>query len=319
MKTIAFIISDKANEKRRALMPSDLDSIKNRNFIYVERGYGKILDLTDEDYSKYGVNIVSREEALKQDIICDPKIGDSKSLEQLEEHKLIFGWIHAIQNYDVTQILIENKLSAIAWEDMFENNRHVFWRNNEIAGEAAVLNAYEIYGKLPMETTVAIMGRGNVAIGAYNILSKLGADITVYDHRTEAALRAEIGKYDVIVNATLWDIERDDHILYKKDLKRMKRGGMIIDVSCDKYGGVETSEPTTMDNPIYIVDGVIHYVVNHTPSIYFKSSTKAISSEVKKYIDDLIEENENTVLKNSTIILDGKIVDKRIIEFQNRI
>ncbi|MRB78888.1 N(5)-(carboxyethyl)ornithine synthase, partial [Bacillus thuringiensis] len=88
-----------------------------------------------------------------------------------------------------------------AWEDMFESGRHVFWRNNEIAGEAAVLHAYNLYGKLPYETKVAILGRGNIGRGAYKTLVALGADVVMYDRRTEVLFQEELGKYDVLVNA----------------------------------------------------------------------------------------------------------------------
>src|SRR5690606_10235471 len=115
----------------------------------------------------------------------------------------------------------------IAWEEMFTQGRHVFWKNNELAGMASVYHAFLLYGKLPCETKVAILGRGNVAMGAYRILTTLGADITIYNKSTEKLFRKEIGKYDVLVNGILWDPNRKDHIIYREDLKRMKEGSMI--------------------------------------------------------------------------------------------
>ena len=114
---------------------------------------------------------------------------------------------------------------------MYHLNRHTFWRNNEIAGEAAVMHAYLLHGIFPYNTKVAVLGRGNSARGAVKTLNYMGADITVYDRRTEELFREELPKYDVVVNAILWDTSRKDHIIYKEDLKRMKRGAMIIDIS----------------------------------------------------------------------------------------
>jgi N5-(carboxyethyl)ornithine synthase len=215
--------------------------------------------------------------------------------------------------------MVKNKITAYAWEDMYDSGRHVFWRNNEIAGEAAIMHAYTLYGLFPYNTKVAILGRGNVARGALKILTLMGADVMVYTRKMEQLFRKEISKYDVIVNAILWDTSRKDHIIYKEDLKRMKKGALIIDISCDRNGGIETCIPTTIDNPIYVIDGITHYAVDHTPSLFYKTISESLSEIMIMYIDDLIEGNmNNDVLNNSLIIDHGKIIDQRIILFQNR-
>ena len=318
MKTIGFSIGTKKNEKRRAIIPCDLEVIKNKKYIFIESGYGEVWGYSDLDYIKAGVNIASREEVLSKDIICNPKIGDEDNLDYLKEHQTIFGWIHAAQNRVVTDKLLEKKIKVIAWEDMFENGRHIFWRSNEIAGEAAVMQAYQIWGDVPNDTNVAILGRGNTAIGAYNVLSKFGAKINVYNRNTENLLKMNLEKYDVIVNAVLWDIERTDYVIYKEDLKRMKKGSMIIDVSCNNVGAIETIKPTSLDNPSYLVEGIMHYVVDHTPTIYFKYSTRALSEEVVKYIDKLIENKFDNILNNAVILENGNIIDQRINMVQKR-
>lgn len=317
MKTIGFPISHKENEKRRAIIPRDLALIKNCDYIYIEKGYGDVLGYSDADYQQYGVHISTREEVLKQDIICDPKIGDAEYLNTLH-NQLIFGWVHAVQNRDITDVILQQKLTAIAWEDMFEGGRHLFWRNNEIAGEAALCHAYLLHGIFPYNTKVAVIGRGNVARGALRTLNFMGADVVVYDRHTEKLLSKEIGEYDVIVNALLWDTTRKDHIIYREDLQRMKKGAMIIDVSCDRAGAIETSIPTTLENPTYVVDGITHYVVDHTPSLFYKTTSECISEVVSRFIDNLVEESNNTILTNALSIQDGTIIDQRIVEFQHR-
>lgn len=317
MKTLGFPISDKLNEKRRALIPLHIKQIKNPVKIYIEKGYGEVLGYSDEEYLSCGVNVVGREQALAQDIICDPKIGDANYLDQLYG-QTIFGWVHAVQNKDITDKLINNKLTAIAWEDMFEKGRHIFWRNNEIAGEAAIVHAYTLHGLFPYNTKVALLGRGNIARGALKILTMMGADITVYDRRTEQLLRDEIGKYDVFVNAILWDTSRKDHIIYKDDLNKMKKGSLIIDISCDRNGGVETSIPTTLTNPIYVVDNVVHYAVDHTPTLFFKTISESLSENIAPYLNQLIDDTPDIVLKNAIAVQNGVIVDQRINQFQGR-
>ncbi|WP_352421133.1 N(5)-(carboxyethyl)ornithine synthase [Proteiniphilum sp.] len=317
MKTVGLPISLKENEKRRALIPNDISELKNPNLIYIEKGYGDVLGFSDKDYLSKGVNVANRDEVLKKDIICDPKIGDAEYLSLLHQ-QTIFGWVHAVQNRDIADKIISSKLTSYAWEDMYEEGRHIFWRNNEIAGEAAILHAYMSYGLFPYNTKAAILGRGNIAQGAMKILNYMGADVTVYNRKTEKLFREELSKYDVVVNAILWDTSRNDHIIYKEDLKRMKKGSLIIDISCDKNGGIETSMPTSINNPIYIVENVIHYVVDHTPSIFWKTASKSLSHEFSRFIDFLIEDNPNKTLVKAKNFDRGIIFDERIKHFQNR-
>lgn len=146
----------------------------------------------------------------------------------------------------------------------------------------------------------------------------LGAKVMQYDRRTEELLRREIGQYDVIVNCILWDVSRKDHVIYREDLKRMKRNSMIIDVSCDRNGGIETSVPTTIEQPTYMVEGVLHYVVDHTPSLFYKTFTYDNSKIIYPYLDQLITGNIGTVLGDCMIIENGAIIDKEIIQHQGR-
>ena len=284
-KTVGLPIGHKENEMRRGLVPSDLKKIKNADMLYFEKGYGEVLGYTDEDYTQYGAHIASREEVLQKDIICDPKVGDAEYLGELHEGQTIFGWVHLVQNRDITDAVVDNKLTAYVWEDMFDEGRHSFWRNNEMAGEAAIMHAFQCYGEMPYNTKVALIGRGNVASGALRILTCLGADVTVYTRNTEKLFQRELENYHVVVNALLWDTTRRDHIIYKEDLKRMKTNALIIDISCDRAGAIETSIPTTIEEPTYLVDGIMNYVVDHKPSLFYKTATVVISEDVSKYID----------------------------------
>ena len=317
MNTIGFIKSDKENEKRIALIPEDTNKIENKDMVYIEQGYGLDLNISDEEYIETGCHIASRNEILTKDIIIDPKIGDAEYLKEIK-NKIIFGWIHAVQNRDITDILINNKLTAYAWEDMFEDERHVFWKNNEIAGEAAVLHAITLHGIMPYDANIAILGNGNTARGAYKVLTQLGGKVTVYSRKMEKLFCKEMQNYDIIINCILWDTNRKDHIIYEKDLEKLKKGALIIDVSCDKHGGIETSIPSRIDNPIYNVNGINHYTVDHTPSIMYKTTSKQISRDCIKYIDELITEKTSPCLKKALIVRKGKILDKRINEFQGR-
>ena len=79
---------------------------------------------------------------------------------------------------------------------------------------------------------------------------------------------------DVIINGILWAKDRKDHIVYREDLKLMKPGAMIVDVACDENGAIETCRDTTHDDPIYFVDGVMHYCVDNIPSAFSQTALK---------------------------------------------
>lgn len=318
MKTVGFPISHKENEKRRTILPNDIIKLDHPELIYVEKGYGEILGISDSEYLLAGCNVTNRKEILKQDILCEPKIGDASYLGNLSEGQIVFGWIHATQNKVITDSLLKSKVTVYAWEKMYEENRHVFWRNNELAGEAAVLHAFQCFGIMPYETNVAVIGNGNTARGAIKALNMFGAVVTQYNKHTENLLRKEINNYDVIVNCVLWDVGRKDHIIGKSDLKNMKKNSMIIDVSCDKHGGIETSEPTTIDDPIYFVDGVCHYAVDHTPTLYYKTFTTNNSRLIVPYINKLQKGEKDLVLQNALIIEKGTIIDEEINKYQKR-
>ncbi|MDD6800733.1 MAG: N(5)-(carboxyethyl)ornithine synthase [Firmicutes bacterium] len=316
MKTVGFPISHKENENRRAIIPEHIKLMKSPESLHFEKGYGEILGIDDCEYSNLGCRICSREEVLSKQIICDPKIGDADYLESLKPGQTIFGWVHATQNKDITDKIVKNSLTAYAWEKMFYNGRHVFWRNNELAGEAAVMHAFQCFGIMPYETKVAVIGKGNTARGVVKILNMLGADVFQYDRRIEKLFKEEIEKYDIVINCVLWDVTRTDHIISRDDLKRMKKNSMIIDVSCDRHGAVESSEPTTIENPTYTVDGIVHYVVDHTPALYYKTFSNDNSKTIYPYLEQLIGDKPDQVLQSALIIKDGVIVDEEINRFQ---
>lgn len=314
MKTIGFVTSEMENEERRAILPKHLSTLQHADSIFIEKDYGQALGIQDEAYEKMGAEIVSREEALTKDIVCDVKVGEADYFNQLSSGQTIFGWVHAVSNAALTQQLIKQQLTVIAWEEMYEAGRHVFWRNNEIAGEAAILHAFTLFGKLPNECSVALIGRGNVAMGAHHMLSSLGAKVKVFNRDTVDQLSNEVEQFDVVVNGVLWDKSRSDHLLYKEDLKKFKAPAMIIDVSSDEAGAIETSKPTTFEKPTYIVDDVLHYSVDHTPTIFKHSVSESISLEVSKYLDALIEDKvaDNKVLSAAMILQNGQILDDKL-------
>lgn len=317
MRTAGFVISHKENERRRALLPCDIIKfVRNPGQLYIERGYGDSVDVSDDEYLACGCKLVSREEALQCDIIVDAKLGDAEYLDDISDNKILFGWAHAVQGIDFTSTMLKHKHTVIAWEEIFEDGRNIFYRNSEVAGEAAILHAFRYAGKMPYDTTVAILGNGYTAKGALRCLHGLGAKVDVYGRKLENLFKQKMYDYDILVNCILWDTNRKDRIIYKEDLKKMKKGTLIIDISCDNHLEIETSHGTTIDDPIYEVDGVIHYVVDHTPAMYPKTVTRILSEHVSKMMDSLLTNQLTVHMKEAVVIQDGNIIDEKIRKFR---
>ena len=320
MKTMGLLISHKNGERRRALLPEQVKLISHPELLYFEEGYGESVGHSDTEYVAEGAHVVSREEAIKCDIITDVKLGDADYLESIEDGKILFGWAHAVQGINFTSSVLNHNHTVIAWEEIYEDGRYIFYRNREVAGEAAIMHAFRYCGMMPYDTRVAIIGNGQTAKGALRILHGLGAEVDVYPRKFEKLFTKKMYDYDVLVNCVMWDTSRTDRIIYKDDLKKMKPGTLIIDVSCDPYLEIETSHPTTIDDPVYTVDGVIHYAVDNTPAMYPITVTKVLSEGIAKYVDIVLNDDYTAYpenLKKATQIINGHIVDNRISDFRN--
>ena len=315
-KTMGLLISHKNNEKRRAILPEQVTQLRNPDMLYFETGYGDSVGHPDEEYLKAGAHVVSREEAMRCDIITDVKLGDADYLDKLDDGKILFGWAHAAQGVDFTTKCLEKNFTVIAWEEIFENGRYIFYRNREVAGEAAVMQAFCNYGKMPYDCRVAIIGNGQTAKGAMRVLHGLGAEVDVYGRKLEKLFREKMYEYDVIINCVMWDISRKDHLICREDLKKMRPHTMIVDVSCDPHLGIETSHPTTISEPVYEIDGVLHYAVDNTPAMFPYTVTKVLSEGNARIFDDVIEGHYTDALINAMVIENGHIRSKSIWNFR---
>lgn len=317
MKTVGLLISHKNGEKRRAVLPEDIKKVNHPELLFFEKGYAQSLNIDDSEYINAGANIVSREEALDKDIIVDVKLGDADYIQDLNPGKILFGWAHAVQSIDFTTEVIKGKHTLYAWEDLYEDGRYIFYKNREIAGEAAILHAIPMMGFMPYEAKFAILGNGQTAKGVQRILYGLGAkQVDVFGRRLEKLFRKEMFNYDVIVNCILWDTNRKDRIIYKEDLKNFKKGTFIVDVSSDVELEIETSHPTSIDDPIYEVDGVIHYSVNNTPALFSMTVTKVLSERISELLNPLIEDKYNEMLEKAKEIANGEIILEDIKKYR---
>lgn len=288
MQRVGYLVSHKNNERRRALLPQDLTDIEHRARLVVESGYGEVLGFSDMDYRVAGVTVAERKAVLGCDVLVDVKLGDADYLHEIAHGKTLVGWAHLAQKTAFADAVSEGRHTVIAWENLFEKGRYIFYRNRELAGETAILHAFTHYGRMPADCRAAIVGNGKTAHGAYRALCGLGAKVDVFPRKLESLFRELMTQYDVLVNCVLWDTRRTDRLIYREDLRRLKRGCMIVDVSCDESLEIETSRPTTFDDPVYTVDGVLHYAVDNTPAMAYKTVSEIVSKQFAPYVDDLV-------------------------------
>ena len=185
------------------------------------------------------------------------------------------------------------------------------------APSPAIIQGFRYSGKMPYDAKVAIIGNGQTGKGAFRILAGLGAEVDIYARKNESQFRANLANYDVLVNCVMWDTHRTDRLIYREDLKKLRPGTLIIDVSCDPYLEIETSHPTTIDDPVYIVDGIVHYAVDNTPAMYPVTVTRNLSRAFAPYIDMLVENCYSDNLKKAVVIECGHILDKNIADFRS--
>jgi alanine dehydrogenase len=322
--------SRKQDEQRVPIHPDHLDRIPEtlRQRIHFEEGYGLPFGMSDDGLIARCGPVAPREKLLKEsDIVLIPKPG-SEDLEEIRENGILWGWPHCVQQRAITQAAIDRKLTLIAFEEMFvwgpgdHRGLHTFYKNNELAGYAAVLHALQLkgidghYGK---QKRIVILSFGAVSRGAIYALKARGfRDITICIQRPEHLVRSEvlgcrylrmrpgqagesrlvavendgsewplhdlINNADILVNGTFQDPDKPLMFVEGEEASHLKSGCLIIDVSCDEGLGFDFAKPTTFQNPMFQIGHVDYYAVDHTPSYLWQAASWEISAALLKYL-----------------------------------
>lgn len=187
--------SRKENERRLPIHPRHLERVDSdlRQSIYLERGYGELFGMPDDQLRPHVAGLLSREELITDcDIVLLPK-PLLQDVQELREGQVLWGWPHCVQDDELTQVAIDRRLTMIAWEAMnvwsadgsFE--RHVFALNNQLAGYASVLHGMELVGltgHYGRALRAAVIGSGATGLGAVTALNALGVgDVDLFTHR----------------------------------------------------------------------------------------------------------------------------------------
>lgn len=303
-------------ENRISLTPDAVSVLTlNGHKILVESGAGIGANFTDKDYSEAGAEIsYDSEKVYSADIIIKVRFPSLEEIQKIKTGKTVISTVHAAN--DIKAQLKEinrRKIVAIGYEHIEDKvgGLPIVRAMSEIAGSVVIPIAADylstgnkgrgiILGGITgvPRTSVVILGAGTVAEFAARAAIGLGADVKIFDAHIyklrrlkhilpnqvytstidQATLKETLKSCDVLIGAVRSEKGRNRHIISEDTVATMKDGAVIMDVSIDEGGCIETSTPTTLKNPIFIKHGVIHYAVPNIASRVAGTASKALSN-----------------------------------------
>ena len=331
----------KKHEYRVSATPGAVKALVNAGHsVFLENGAGFGSSFSDEDYAAQGATIVnSAKEAWSQQMVLKVKEPIKPEFGFLRDDLLLFTYLHLAADRALTEALLNAKTTAIAYETVQLTNGALplLTPMSEVAGRMAPqVGAYHLerflggrgvlLGGVPgvQAGEVVILGGGVVGINAAKIALGLGARVTILEinHarlqylddifggriQTLASNPGNVAeiirKADLLIGAVLIPGAKAPHLVTKDMLQTMKPGAVIVDVAVDQGGCIETIHPTTHDDPIYVVDGVVHYAVANMPGAVPNTSTTALSNQTLNYALKLAAKH-TAALKEDAALLKG--------------
>jgi len=349
-------------EKRIGLVPDAVNLLTNNNHdIIVQSGVGEVINFSDKEYSECGAKIVdTAKEVYQADIILKVSPPTDEEIRFMKKNQTLISALQLkIQKPDFFQQLMDKKVTAIAYDYMQDEDGifPVVRSMSEIAGNASVLIASECLSNLNngkgllmggvagvSTTDVVILGAGTVGEFAARSALGLGASVKIFDKSLSKlrrvqdklhirvdmntinpkALEKSIRRADVVIGAIRTRDSRTPCLISEEMVKLMKPGSVIVDVSIDRGGCVETSEVTSHKNPTFIKHGVIHYCVPNIPSRVARTASFSLSNIFSSLLLDIGEYGGvNKIIFNKpnigqgAYIINGQLVNKGIADWFN--
>lgn len=315
----------KIGENRVGLTPYGAHAlIENGHIVLVEKNAGINSGFDDLEYKKAGAKIIPQAEDVykKSEIIIKVKEPQKTEFKYFHPCLILYTYLHLAAEPEVTKMLLEKKVTGVAYEtvELVDGSLPLLTPMSEVAGRMAVqvgawflqkTNSGEgkLLGGVPgvMPGSVVILGTGAVGTNAAKMALGLGARVTIFGRNLDrlrylddvfngrcqiqfshsAAIEEALSFADLVVSGVLVTGAKAPKLVTRKMLKNMRKGSVIVDVSIDQGGSTETSHPTSHTNPVYEVDGVLHYCVTNMPGAVPHTSTLALTNATIKYALDL--------------------------------
>ncbi len=345
----------KTKEYRVGIIPSGVRSlVESRHEVYIEKNAGEKSGFSDDDYRQAGGEILESPKEIFDSckMILKVKEPQVQEYDLLKAGQILFTYLHLAPLRELTEVLKEKKVIAIAYETVQEGKRvPLLEPMSQIAGRVAPMVASHFLsahnngmgvliggatGVLP--SRVLIIGSGTVAKNAAKIAVGLGADVVIMGRNPSSMSALEtlmpdnvstlyssryniekiLSTVDIVIGAVYSTGEKAPHLITKDMLSLCKKGAVLVDVAIDQGGCIETSRPTTHDDPVFEVDGVIHYCVANMPGDYPVTATYALTNATLPYVKKIADMGwKNASLQDSAIysgvnVAGGYVTEKAV-------
>ena len=348
----------KVHEYRVGLTPASVaELVAHGHEVFVETKAGNGIDCPDRAYEKAGAQIVPDAPSVfkSSDMIVKVKEPQPQEIALLEPRHILFTYLHLAADKAQAEGLMKSGATCIAYETVTSNagSLPLLKPMSEVAGRMSVQVAAHylekeqggrgvLLGGVPgvAPATVAILGGGVAGVNAAQMAVGMRADVTIYDinmerlaeldmffssqiktaYASRAAIANAVEKAEVVIGAVLVPGAAAPKLVTREMLKTMKRGSVLVDIAIDQGGCFETSHATTHADPVYEVDGVIHYCVANMPGAVARTSAFALNNATLPFalkIANLGAEEamqQDPHLANGLNVSDGKIRHEAVAE-----
>ena len=315
----------KPDEYRVALTPTGVRELVDAGHeVFVQAGAGEGSAIEDSRYVEQGAAIVPDADAVFEaaQMIVKVKEPLAEEVERLRPHHVLFTYLHLAPAPDLTQGLVDSGATCIAYETVEDRNGRLplLAPMSEVAGKIATqAGAFMLekplggrgvlLGGVPgvAAANVLVIGGGVVGMNAAFIAIGMEADVFVFDRSMDRLreldvifggrcstvfsstleIEERLASADLVIGAVLIHGAKAPHVIRREQLKLMKPGAVLVDVSIDQGGCFETSRPTTHSDPTYEVEGVIHYCVTNMPGAVPITATYALTNATLPYVSAL--------------------------------
>ena len=348
----------KTEENRVCMTPAGVEVMKaNGHSVLVEMDAGNGSGFDDAMYINAGAEIVDTPKAIfdRSDMVMHVKEPLPSEYELIREGQIVFTYLHLAAAEELTHALIKSKAVCIAYETIQKTDRSLplLTPMSEVAGRMAIQQGAKylemaqgghgvLLGGVPGVDpgNVVVIGGGIVGVNAAKMACGLGAKVYILDmnldrlrylsdvmpancfllYSSPATLRELIKTADVVVGAVLVTGAKAPRLVTREMLNTMKPGSVLVDVAIDQGGCFETSKATTHGDPIYVVDGVVHYCVANMPGAVPRTSTMALTNATLPYALEIANKGwkkamqESNEIKLGANVIDGKVTYQAVAE-----
>ena len=344
----------KDNEYRVGMTPASVgEAVHHGHAVMVETGAGHGIDADDAAYRTAGATVVGSPKDIfaKADMIVKVKEPQANERQWLREGQIIFTYLHLAPDPAQTKDLVKSGAVCIAYETVTDERGGLplLMPMSQVAGRMAVqvgAHCLEIpqggRGMLPggvpgvHPAKVVIIGGGVVGENAAYVALGIGADVTVLDrdvhvlrslgarfgpalktiYSTKLTLEEQVLAADMVIGAVLVPGAEAPKLVSAGQIKRMKRGAVIVDVAIDQGGCFETSHPTTHADPTYVVDGVVHYCVANMPGAVSHTSTYALNNVTLPFVLALADKGYKQAMRDDEHLMHGLNVHRGRVTYK---